>query len=101
MSRITVRKWLKDNGYDDVLVIIDEVICEWNKDGKRTRRSWWEILAGDKNGKPRKIYGREIPVLRAAQIREGHSVTPNAICRNNEEKIESKWVTNRWPQKGV
>jgi hypothetical protein len=99
MEYSTVRKWLKENDYDDVLSIIDEIMNEWHRDGKKTRRSWWEVLAGDKNGKPKKIYGKEIPVLRAAQIREGRLVTPNAICKNVEEKIEPKRITNRWPPK--
>lgn len=99
MSHVTIRKWLKDNNYNDVLEIIDEIMQEWRREGKRTRRSWWEILAGDKNGNPKKISGREMPVLRAAQIRENCPVTPNALCRNNDEVIEPKWITNRWPKK--
>lgn len=99
MGHITIRKWLKENGYNDVLAIIDEIIIEWQRNGKQTRRNWWEILAGDKNGNSRKIYGREIPVLRAAQIREGKSITPNAIYRSDEEIIAPKWVTNRWSRK--
>jgi len=50
VAHITIRKWLKENGYNDVLSIIDEIIIEWQQNGKQTRRNWWEILAGDKNG---------------------------------------------------
>lgn len=99
MGRVTLREWLKENDYIDVLLLINEIIYEWEMSGKRTRRNWWGILAGDKNGNPRKVSGREMPVLRAAQIREGRTITSNAICRNKEEIIVPKWKTNRWPSK--
>lgn len=95
-SHRTIRKWLKDNHYEDVLAIIDEIMMEWRKQGKLTRRNWWAILAGDQKGRSRKIAGRSIPVLKAAQIRAGRTVTPNALCRNENEKIESQWKSKRW-----
>ncbi|MCK9207794.1 MAG: hypothetical protein M0P66_11835 [Salinivirgaceae bacterium] len=81
----TLRGWLMDNNYEDIYEIIDEIITEWKKNGNKQRRNWWDILAGDKNGKPRIISGREIPVLRAAQIRKRVKITENAICRNEHE----------------
>lgn len=45
----------------------------------KTRRNWWAVLAGGKNGKPSKVYGVELPVLAAAQERQGLPVTPNAV----------------------
>jgi len=99
MNKITVRKWLAQNGYDDILKIINEIMDEWKRDGKKTRRNWWDILAGDKNGKSRVINGRKIPVLKAAQIRAGLPITKNALCRNENESTEEKWITNRWREK--
>lgn len=97
-GHITIRIWLKQNGYEDILEMIDEAIKIWKLEGIKTRRNWWEILAGDHNGYPRKINGKVFPVLKAAQIRQGKHVTSNAICRNDNEMIEPIWKTNRWPK---
>ena len=94
---ITVREWLKQNGYKDVAAMIDEIMQEWHKNGKKTRRNWWEILSGGKNGKARTIYGKTFPVLRAAQIRQGVRVTENAIWRKEDEMPPAIKKTNRWP----
>jgi hypothetical protein len=98
-TSITIREWLKQNDYKDVAEIIDEIMKEWQINGKKTRRNWWDILAGGKNGKARTIYGKSFPVLRAAQIRQGMTVTENAICRNKDEKPPRVKKTNRWPEK--
>lgn len=98
-GHITIRNWLKKNGYEDILDMIDEAIDTWKLEGIKTRRNWWEILAGDQKGKPRKINGKEFPVLKAAQIRQGRPVTANAICRNDNEEIQPIWETNRWSKK--
>lgn len=96
---ITVREWLKQNGYIDVAEMIDEIMQEWHRNGKKTRRNWWDILSGGKDGKARTIYGKTFPVLRAAQIRQGVTVTANAVCRNEDERLPKIKKTNRWPEK--
>ena len=63
--------WLRTNGYLDVADQIDRVMLRWKAEGKATRRNWWEILAGYKDGKPRMAGGVTFPVLRAARIRQG------------------------------
>ncbi len=83
----TLRSWLFENNYKDIALIIDDILEEWKKEGKGTRRNWWDKLAGGKNGKPCIVSGREIPVLKAAQIRQKKPVTKNAICRNENETI--------------
>lgn len=93
------RIWLEDNNYEDISAIIDEIMAEMKKRQVKTRRNWWEVLAGDIKGRPRTVYGKEIPVLKAAQIRQGVKVTGNAICRNEDEIIPIKRETNRWPKK--
>ena len=85
-SDSTVRKWLRINGYDDVANMIDEIIEEWRNQGKKTRRNWWDVLAGDKQGRPRIIAGREFPILKVAQLRQGLPATENAISRSIDEK---------------
>jgi hypothetical protein len=94
------RHWLRENGYADVADLIDEVVKEWKTAEKRTRRNWWELLAGDSNGKPRRIGERVFPVLKAAQVRQGMHVTPNALSRSEErEPPPPLRVTKRWPKK--
>jgi hypothetical protein len=95
-SELTTREWLRLNGYHDVADLIDEVMNEWQECGKKTRRNWWEVLAGGKDGKPRTIQGREFPVLQVAQIRQKTPVTSNAICRNDCEEPCPVKITNRW-----
>jgi DNA adenine methylase len=82
-----VRRWLLQNQYPEVAALIDQVTAEWAARGKRTRRNWWEVLAGDARGGPRTVGGREFPVLRAAQLRQGVPVTADALCRTPGEAI--------------
>jgi hypothetical protein len=94
---IPVRKWLVQNNYDDVVVLINNVMNGWKEKGTRTRRNWWDILAGSKNGKPKTIEGITFPVLKAAQMRKGITVSDNALCRNSEEFIPNIRKNGRWP----
>ena len=93
------RKWLRQYGYADVADMIDEIMGKWQKEGKRTRRNWWDILAGGKDGKPRTVEGKHFPVLRTAQIRQGKTVTANAIARGDDEPAQSIWTSARWPDR--
>lgn len=95
-TRITVRTWLLVNGYSDVAKLIDDIQAEWKASGKHTRRNWWEVLAGGKNGVPHVIYGHQFPVLQAAQIRQGKPVTKNAIKTNDEEHAPPVVEGGRW-----
>ncbi len=95
LEKLVAKQWLKDNNYDDVAALIDEITKEWKIKGKNTRRSWWEILAGDSRGNPRTVAGREFPVLRAAQIRQGVPITDSALCRNGREQAPPIRVTRR------
>lgn len=92
----TANSWLKKNGYEDVALLIDEIMQDWKKKGNKTRRNWWEKLCGDKKGNPKKVAGREIPVLRAAQIRQSVPITENAICRNENEEVPKILTNTRW-----
>ena len=95
-ERMLARRWLRQHDYGDVADLIDEVVDEWKSQDKHTRRNWWDILAGDAKGKPRVVAGREFPILRAAQLRQGFRVTENALCRNPSEEIPPVRVTKRW-----
>lgn len=96
---MNAREWLRANSYDSVADLIDEVIKEWRETGNGTRRNWWDILAGGKDGKPRTIAERQFPVLRAAQLRQGKNVTDNAICYNPDEDIPQLVISGRWKEK--
>jgi hypothetical protein len=94
------RRWLRENGYEDIADSIDAFLAEWKATGKRTRRNWWEILAGDSQGSPRTIYGMKFPVLKAAQLRQGLPITPNAISRPGEKAPPpAPQASGRWPKR--
>lgn len=96
---MNTRQWLRTNGYDDVADLIDEVMEDWKAAGKKTRRNWWDILAGNKNGLPCERGGRKFPILRAAQVRQGKPITENAICRNPNEEIPPIVEQVRWQKR--
>ena len=95
---MTLRKWLTAD-YPDVLGLIDEVVSEFKASGSKERRNWWIVLAGGVDGEPLMVAGREFPVLRAAQIRQGKPVTANAMCRNLDEVPPGVMATKRWPRR--
>lgn len=97
-SRGPIKPWLNENGYHEVLILIEEVEAEWRSLGRKTRRNWWDVLAGDKFGRPRCIEGRTFPVLAAAQERQGVLVTSNALRNSNESISPDVWRTGRWPK---
>jgi hypothetical protein len=96
---MTCRDWLRQNGYEDVVALIDQAMAKIAAKGTKQRRNWWDILAGDVHGQPRVREGIEFPVLRVAQIRQGRPVTPNAISRNSNVQPPDVVATKRWPKK--
>ena len=95
------RKWLRENGYADIAAMIDEIMDEWKASGKKTRRNWWEMLAGDSQGRPRRLGQHEFPILKSVQIRQGLPITPNAIKRDEEKQpppepvLIARWIKAR------
>lgn len=53
----------------------------WVKLGIRTRRNWWDVLAGSPRGRERRVAGKVFPVLAAAQLRQRRRVTKNALTQ--------------------
>src|SRR5690348_8752274 len=80
-----VRTWLRANGHSDIATMIDEIIGEWKSQGKRTRRNWWDVLAGGSNGEPLRVAGREFPIIDEAKRRRDArpSQTPPAPAKAN------------------
>jgi hypothetical protein len=100
MPEQDLRRWLRENGHDETADLIDGFIARWKADGKRTRRNWWEILAGGRLGRPRTIEGKEFPVLKAAQTRQGLPVTANALFLTGEKPPPPiPRESGRWPKR--
>lgn len=93
-----IRAWLREHKYEDVAKLIDDALSQWAREGVNTRRNWWDILCGGRDGQPKNFGGRDFPVLRAAQIRQGRPITANAICRDSKEEPPAAWKTGRWPK---
>ena len=96
---MTCRDWIGQNSYEDIGGLIDEAIKRIEAKGKKSRRNWWDTLAGGPGGRPLSREGIKFPVLRVAQIRQGKPVTPNAICRNENEQPPDVVATKRWRRK--
>ena len=95
---MTVREWLRANGYRDVADMIDEILAEWKAKGSRERRNWADVLCG-RGGKPVTIAGRKFPVLASAQISRGLPVTANAIQRSKDEEFPAVRRAGRWTRR--
>jgi hypothetical protein len=96
---MTCREWLLKNNYEDVVALIDEAIRRIEAKGKKSRRNWWDTLAGGLGGRSLSREGITLPVLKVAQIRQGKPVTPNAISRSENEEPPDVIATKRWPRR--
>jgi hypothetical protein len=96
-SKENAREWLRANGYEGTAAMIDEIMAEWKIEGKATRRNWWEVLAGDKRGNPRKIAGRVFPIIRAVRKRQGLSDIGDAQSNALREAAPKIIPSARWP----
>ena len=102
----TAREWLRANGYEAVAIMIDEIMAEWKAQGKATRRNWWQVLAGDSRGNPRKIAGRTFPVINAIRKRQALPTSESAQSNAAREvapkvKPSGRWATHRRRKKRI
>lgn len=83
---------------------------KWATEGKTTRRNWWDILAGDPNGNPRRVNGIAFPVVPEARRRQrrtmsvlsrrtsvaitGDSPPKKVKPRKTTEKVSTETATN-------
>ena len=65
---------------------IDAAMRKWAREGRKTRRNWWDVLAGDRNGGPRTVLGIAFPVLEAARRRQQRRLSSDA-ARTEKEKV--------------
>jgi hypothetical protein len=96
---LSARAWLRSNGYAETAALIEQIMEEWKRTGRRTRRNWWDILAGDANGDPRIVEGRRFPVLRAVRSRQGLPDSENSTCHSTKEKAPPAIEQARWSNK--
>src|SRR5262249_17799324 len=69
-SATDVISWLRVHGHQAVARDIIRLTKKWAKQGKHTRRNWWDVLAGTQVGRPRRVEDVVFPVLREAQRRQ-------------------------------
>ena len=94
---MVIKKWLKDD-YPDYLELINRTEAGWKATGRGTRRNWWDVLAGLRDGTPVVIDGQQFPVLRTARERKGWAHVSHAECRN-ENEIAADFRFGRWGKK--
>ncbi|HTR50287.1 MAG TPA: AAA family ATPase [Kofleriaceae bacterium] len=87
------RAWLRANDHDDVADRIDAILAKWRARGSGQRRNWWDVLAGNEAGKPKKVEGVTFPVLAAARRRKGW---PECETEVGVGKIAPPPTANRW-----
>lgn len=92
----TAKEWLVRNNYEDVRRRIERVEARWLKSGKKTRRNWWDVLAGSVGGRPSKIEGVKLPILRAARLRKNWGPAKHELCRNTDEIVPIPKAQPRW-----
>lgn len=80
-KREDVRSWLRTHGHEDVVRKIDMATERWAREGKKTRRNWWDILAGDSAGNPRQVLGVTFPVLDSVRRRKRHTLSAARVSR--------------------
>ena len=98
---MTCRIWLGNyQHYAHACECIDEAIARIEAKGMKSRRNWWDTLAGGPGGRPLTREGITFPVLEVAQLRQGKPVTRNAVKRiPGEEAPPDVVATDRWHRK--
>jgi hypothetical protein len=76
--------WLRQNGYRDVADKRERVLSIWRQNGVKTRRNWWDVLAGDQSGQPREVAGEKFPVIALIRKRQGLAPVRGALWKAGE-----------------
>ena len=93
----TVVGWLRANGYTGVVEMIEAVLKQKTATGLKTRRNWWDVLAGTQKGDRRSDSGFEFPILAAARRRKGWPVVPGELKNADESPPPAVVESARWP----
>ena len=81
-SEADARVWLRTIGlamFDELADQLDKITESWAKRGVKTRRNWWENLAGTPIGAKRKSYGIVFPIIAEVRERFGMDTVKDAI----------------------
>lgn len=82
--------WLRDNDYVSIADDMKKIIEGWKKNKLKTRRNWWDILAGDAKGEPREVAGVSFPIIAAIRRKQGLPTTPGALKKPGEKPLPLK-----------
>jgi hypothetical protein len=82
--------WLRQNGYRDVADKINRIVATWRENGVRTRRNWWDVLAGDHAGNPREVAGERFPIIALIRARKGLPPVRGALWTAGENPPPSR-----------
>lgn len=96
----TIKEWLAEHNYPEVLRKIEKVERGWARKGTKTRRDWADVLAGNLDGSPKTIEGVEFPVLCAARRRKGWQPTDGCISKAPNEVMPPITAQARWARQG-
>ena len=113
-SETDARVWLRANGHRAIAEKIDRIMESWRKRGAKTRRNWWDVLAGTRKGVAKTVEGVTFPVLGAARRRKGWAGAetrpqksastavepPHAVQRGAEVHNKLPSVTSSSSQRG-
>lgn len=91
--REDIRTWLGSHGHIQIVAMIDAVERRWAREGKKTHRNWWSVLAGKSDGSSRQVAGIRFPVLRAAQLRQGPKTSSGAHPEKRASPTNSRGRT--------
>src|ERR1051325_4512460 len=87
MPSDTARTWLRANGYPEIADQIDRLMEDWKQRGLKTRKNWWDVLAGHPDGASCIVHGVAFPVLAAARERKGW---PPGVRREDKNSVSAK-----------
>jgi hypothetical protein len=82
--------WLRESGYAEVADDIAAIIEGWKTNKLKTKRNWWDILAGDSKGQPREVAGVKFPVIGAIRKRQGLTTVTGAVALPTEKPLPPK-----------
>jgi hypothetical protein len=91
--------WLLANKYPEEAAKIETILKKWKKNGIRTRRNWWSVIAGTKAGNSVNVDGIDFLVIKAARDRMGLSFSANAVSKSPNESAPKIEKQGRW--KGI
>jgi hypothetical protein len=95
-SETDARIWLRTIGYGWLADEIDKIMQSWKDRGLKTRRNWWEALAGTPKGSPMVVEGVTFPILAPVRERRGLDPVKGAIKLPSNVVVPPEVPQARW-----